>query len=83
MANPSSSMHEERILNALLLLTRGAWDCPLEQLELPESDSAPQLAPEPQNRVVVIEEWGAHVRGQVPRLWRDGQTIQRWPRRTR
>ena len=83
MANPSSFRHEERILNALLLLTRGAWDSPLEQLKLAEADSAPELDTEPQNRLVTMEEWGAHVRGQVPRLWRDGQASLRWPRRTR
>ena len=74
MASPSPFRHEERILKALLLLTRGACDSPLEQLELSELDSAPQLDPEPLERAVTIEEWGAHVRGQVPRLWRDART---------
>ena len=74
MATPSAFQHEERILKALLLLTRGACDSPLEQLEASEPDGTAQLDPEPLDRVVTIEEWGAHVRGQVPRLWREGWT---------
>jgi hypothetical protein len=76
MATPSPFQHEERILKALLLLTRGAGDSPLEPLESAEPDSTPQLDLEPLDRVVTIEEWGAHVRGQVPRLWREGRTAR-------
>lgn len=74
MATPSPFRHEERILKALLLLTRGVGDSALEQLESGEPDSGPQLDPEALDRVLSMAEWGVHVRGQVPRLWRDSQT---------
>jgi len=77
MATSSPVRHEERILNALLLLTRGARDSPLEQLGSGEPEREPEQDLESLERVVTIGEWGARVRSQVPRLWREGRTALR------
>ncbi len=55
MAAPSPFRHEERILKALLLLTRGARDSSLEQLEWGAADGAPQQDLEPLEEVVTTD----------------------------
>jgi hypothetical protein len=63
MAHHQTYAHDERILQALLRLTRGADDGSSEDL----SATDPLLESEPQNEVVDANGWDALVRGRLPR----------------